>query len=469
MVFSCKIIYEILYPIIWLGKRCPLKLTLDEFQYFYILKGCEFLDRENVTVSWQNSIIYLIGITIVGFGVVAIIRSNFGAGPWDTVNYNLSELVGITLGTASVLVNVVITSIIIAYRKKIKFLFMIFPILAIGISIDFWDILVFGDFSTSNLLLQSGLFIVGFGLLPLGLALVISTKYPAFVFDELMMMLMDITKITNIGKIRISIEMFAIIFASILGFAGGIGFGAVNFGSVFMALTIGLLINYYLNLILNNKDIVDSIYKHAINFTFYFVGGITIAFGVVLLIRSELGVSSWDTMHYSLSMLTGITLGQATIVVAAVVTAFVTIANRSLKYLFMTIPILFVGWTIDLFNLHIVLNTFEPEGYERFIGFVTGLLLLPMGGSMLIISTYPAGVFDEFNLTLMRMFKTKNLFKVRVIMEFSAVLVALTFGLMAGIGLGAINIGTVIFSVSVGYLIKLNLKFYSKMGRHYKI
>ena len=110
------------------------------------------MDRNDVKVTWQNSIFYMLGITIVGFGVVAIIRSTFGAGPWDTVNYNLSEVVNITLGTASVLVNVIVTSLIIIYRKKLKFLFMIFPIIAVGISIDFWDIIVFGDFSTENLI-----------------------------------------------------------------------------------------------------------------------------------------------------------------------------------------------------------------------------------------------------------------------------------------------------------------------------
>lgn len=427
------------------------------------------MDREKVSISFKNSIFYLLGITIVGFGVVAIIRSKFGAGPWDTVNYNLSEVFGITLGTASVLVNVVVTSIIFIYRKKLKFLFMIFPIAAVGISIDFWDIIVFNDFSTSNILLQSFLFIIGFGTLPLGLALVISTKYPAFVFDELMMMLMDITKFSDIKKVRIAIEMFAIILASILGFAGGIGFGAVNWGSIFMALTIGLLIKFYLNLILSNEDFLSKVYEHVINTFFYITGGVSIAFGVVLLIRSDLGVSSWDTLHYSLSELTGITLGTSTIVVATVTTIYVTISNKHWKYLLMGIPIIFVGALIDVFNLYYVLNDFEPVGFTRVVGFITGLVLLPVGGTMLIVSNYPAGVFDELTLTIMRIFNTRNLFKVRVIMEFSAVLIALVLGLIAGIGFGAINFGTLIFSVTVGYIINLNLKFYRKIGRYNKI
>jgi len=73
-------------------------------------------------------------------------------------------------------------------------------------------------------------------------------------------------------------------------------------------------------------------------------------------------------------------------------------------------------------------------------------------------------VFDEFTLAMMRMFKTKNLVKTRVIIEISAVLTALIIGLLAGIGLGQIRLGTIIFSLSVGSILKLYLKFFERVG-----
>jgi len=48
----------------------------------------------------------------------------------------------------------------------------------------------------------------------------------------------------------------------------------------------------------------------------YLLGTIVISFGVVMMLRSGLGMSSWDTLHYSLHKLFGITIGTATIIVA---------------------------------------------------------------------------------------------------------------------------------------------------------
>ncbi|PAT01851.1 hypothetical protein CI105_05030 [Candidatus Izimaplasma bacterium ZiA1] len=202
------------------------------------------------------------------------------------------------------------------------------------------------------------------------------------------------------------------------------------------------------------------------NILIYFIGALLIALGVVILIRSNLGVSTWDTLHYGLSKLTGISLGSATIYVALSVTLFVIIVNKNLKYLFMVIPILLVGNLIDIFNLHFLLNNFEPSGIMRVVGYITGLIFLPAGGSMLIVSTLPAGVFDELMLTLLRIFKTNRLTLVRTIMELCAVAIALVLSLMAGEGFGMINIGTLIFSLSVGKIINLNLKLYERVGKY---
>ena len=93
--------------------------------------------------------------------------------------------------------------------------------------------------------------------------------------------------------------------------------------------------------------------------------------------------------------------------------------------------------------------------------------MLPLGGTLLIISTFPAGVFDEFMLTLMRQFKSNNLIKVRVIMEMCAVSVAIIISLIVADPekpLGMFNVGTLIFSVSVGVMVKTYLVLFEKIG-----
>lgn len=209
----------------------------------------------------------------------------------------------------------------------------------------------------------------------------------------------------------------------------------------------------------------NNIYlDYSIRVFLYVLGFFAISFGVVFCLRSGIGLSTWDTLHYALHKLTSITIGTATIVVAGTFTIAVIILNKNFKYIFMAVPIFVVGWLIDVVNLD-WMREFAVSGLLLQIPtYIIGLLLLPLGGSLLIISTFPAGVFDEFTLAMMRIFKTKNIIKTRVIIEISAVLTALIIGLIAGIGLGQIRIGTIIFSVSVGTLLKLYLAFFERIG-----
>jgi len=200
------------------------------------------------------------------------------------------------------------------------------------------------------------------------------------------------------------------------------------------------------------------------NIAFYLLGMIVISFAVVMMLRSLLGVSSWDTLHYSLHKLTGITVGDATIWVALTFTLLVIIGNRDIKYIGMAIPIIIVGNLIDVFNLNLLVNYIPKNIFLRIFTYIIGLLTLPLGGSLLIISSFPAGVFDEFMLTLMKLFKSDKLVLIRVIMELSAVTLALILGFIAGIQFGMFNIGTLIFSISVGVLVKFYLKLFASMG-----
>ncbi len=200
------------------------------------------------------------------------------------------------------------------------------------------------------------------------------------------------------------------------------------------------------------------------NFLIYFFGLIFISFGVIMMKKSYIGVSSWDTLHYSITALIGVSFGTAAIIVATIFLIFVTIANHHLKYLLMFIPTVFVGFVIDFFDI-IVFGDFAPVLLSsRITTYLLGLVLLPFGGTLLIISTFPAGVFDEAMLAIMRLLKTNKLVMVRAIMEISAVTVAIIFGFIAGIGFGMVNIGTLIFSITVGMFTKTYLKLFERVG-----
>ena len=79
--------------------------------------------------------------------------------------------------------------------------------------------------------------------------MIISSKFPAFVFDELMIMLMSIFKTKKVAMVRVAIEITGITLGIIFGFLAGVGFGAVGIGSVLMAIVLGPILSFFLKIL----------------------------------------------------------------------------------------------------------------------------------------------------------------------------------------------------------------------------
>ena len=137
-----------------------------------------------------------------------------------------------------------------AYRRKAKFLLMIIPLILVSLSIDLWDLVLLSDLMPKNLFEQFVWAILGALFIPFSLSLVIASNFPAFVFDELMLMLKEVFKAKDIIGIRIGIEVFAVVLAIIFWFiadvtmdpsevsGADIGLGAVSYGTFILAFTI---------------------------------------------------------------------------------------------------------------------------------------------------------------------------------------------------------------------------------------
>ncbi|MBN2604958.1 MAG: hypothetical protein JXR62_03955 [Bacilli bacterium] len=208
------------------------------------------MQNRKIEFSIKNIAYYLVGFTFIGLGVNLMKRANIGAGAWDTVSINLNEnLTGLTLGTCSLMISVTLMLIVIAYRKKLRFLFMSIPLILVALSIDFWDIIVFGDIAPNGFLMQLVWYVAGLVIIPFSLALVITSKFPAFVFDEFMLMVMDIFKTEKVVYARLGIELFGILLGIILGFIAGVGFGAVGVGSVIGVFIFTPLLGLHLKLL----------------------------------------------------------------------------------------------------------------------------------------------------------------------------------------------------------------------------
>ncbi|MFW5894919.1 MAG: YczE/YyaS/YitT family protein [Bacillota bacterium] len=192
---------------------------------------------------------YFGGFFVTAMGITTILRSGLGAGAWDTVNYNFRALTGITLGTASMSINIVIMLILVLYNKSARFFLTVIPIVLIGLFIDLWDLVIYADYEPATMMMRLTLYVVGVLILTSGLTLTITSGYPAMVFDELTLMMMKVFRTESFFKARLFVELLAIVIATGLGFAAGIGFGAVNVGSFLLAVALPPILSRQLDFV----------------------------------------------------------------------------------------------------------------------------------------------------------------------------------------------------------------------------
>ena len=201
------------------------------------------------------------------------------------------------------------------------------------------------------------------------------------------------------------------------------------------------------------------------NMSLYMLGMIFIGFGVSLMIRSYVGVSSWDTLHYSLDQLIPwLTFGMANALVASTTTLVIVYMNRNWKYIVMLLPVYIVALFIDVFDKIIFVDLIYSQAWHHLLGYFIGLSVLPLGGSLMIISKLPAGVYDEFMIAILRKLKSTKIPLVRGTIEVTVVLAALVIGYFAGAGIGKLSYGTVLFSISFGFYLKFYLSIFERIG-----
>lgn len=216
--------------------------------------------------SYKKNIgLYLLGFFVLGLCVNIMKTSNLGTGAWDTVYINLYTLLNkvmnntwITLGMLSFAMTFIIMLIVLGYRRKWSYILMIIPIVCVALSIDFWNIIVFKDQVASQLGYQILFFAVGILTLPLGLALIVKSKFTAYVFDELMLMFVKITKAKSITYVRLGIEFTGIMTGLIIGYFSNFiydgTFGAVNLGSLILTFAMSPIMSVYYKLFKINPN-----------------------------------------------------------------------------------------------------------------------------------------------------------------------------------------------------------------------
>lgn len=202
------------------------------------------------------------------------------------------------------------------------------------------------------------------------------------------------------------------------------------------------------------------------NTILYIIGEILLSFAVMMTFKSGFGASPVDNLTYIVSVTTGLTLGTAVFVINALLIIFLTIYFKKPQFLFLFAMIIMFSVLLDVWDLWI-LAQYNPIGAAQWIPFVLAILILPMGCAFLIRSTYPSSVIDEL------MFFTAHLthFRLSIARTFNELLlvgIALIVSSATGYGIGSVGLGTFVYALSVGALIKVYLTWFDNRSTRRK-
>lgn len=193
-------------------------------------------------------LLFALAVIVTGLGVALMKKSDLALGPWNTTDANLSLLSGeiITLGMASQIHTFAIITLVVVLNGKLKYYLSLITTLLVGWSIDFWNLSALASFAPSDVVLRFVILGLGFLCICVSLALIVVTRFPAMVFDELTLSLSRLLRIRSFPAIRIGIEALGLLLAIVYGLIGQFGFGTVNLGAVALAFMFGPAISFFI-------------------------------------------------------------------------------------------------------------------------------------------------------------------------------------------------------------------------------
>lgn len=185
--------------------------------------------------------IYLVGLAINALGIALTIFSAAGVGSWDAAAIGMNHYFGLTIGTWTIAIQVLIVLMTkVVERKRFQYGSMLAIILR-SIFLDLWIYLLFNRIEIpSSMLIQWLVFLLGTLAIGVGIGIYIEAKFPKSPVDGLMMALHSRFD-WSINISRIVVELTGTFIGIILG-------GPVGLGTLIIALFVGKVIQF-----VNNK------------------------------------------------------------------------------------------------------------------------------------------------------------------------------------------------------------------------
>ena len=172
----------------------------------------------------KRVVIYLIGIFVFTLGIALSIQSGWGVGPWDAVFVGANKQVSLTVGTWSILIQIVLLLLASLLTKRRPAYESVLTILVRGVFLDFWLLIAFPFFALEAQTANYWMGATGLLLLGTGIGFYLLSNLPKTPIDVLMSAVQEKTGY-SMQKARLLVELFALFLA--LALAGPVGIGTL--------------------------------------------------------------------------------------------------------------------------------------------------------------------------------------------------------------------------------------------------
>ena len=175
------------------------------------------------------------------------------------------------------------------------------------------------------------------------------------------------------------------------------------------------------------------------------MGFIIYGLAIVVMIHANIGLSPWDVFHQGISLKTGFSMGQISIMVGIIIIIIDAVLGEGIGFATLGNVVL-IGTFLDIFeNLKIV--PYASNLFTGIIMMIIGIILAAIATVLYLKPALGSGPRDGLMLAINKR-SSKSVGTIRTIIELSVLLAGWLLG-------GSVGVGTIISGVGLGYAIQI--------------
>lgn len=209
----------------------------------------------NIGINFiKRLVLFLIGMTIIQFGVALFLKSDIGSDPFTVFNQGLAFALHTTPGRANIIILVVLTCLIFVFGKSYINIGTLICVFGVGPAIDFaLNIVSFFPIESYNIFVKGCLMVFGCMIVGVGFSILSATRLGMAPNDSVYFIIKDKTKF-QYRWVRMTTDICYLIAGYFLG-------GVVGVGTIIAAFLPGPVIQFclpygekFVNLLLGNEE-----------------------------------------------------------------------------------------------------------------------------------------------------------------------------------------------------------------------